>query len=242
MRKYIFNAAIILVVLTLLLSACSLPASKAPAATPTAGSASASQESLLKTLVSSTRTVTSGTPKALAETPEGEATAEPTAQPTSQATAQATVPSSINTRPAPVTATPGGAQPTAAATQAATLAVVVPTPVRPNSYALQPAEFPFCIARRFNLDIDSFFSLNGLTMTSRLPAGSILQIPQTGVWAASLGPRALHAHPTTHTVAAGETIYSIACYYGDVDPNAIVLVNNLTSPFSLTGGQKLNIP
>jgi LysM repeat protein len=41
---------------------------------------------------------------------------------------------------------------------------------------------------------------------------------------------------------AGDTIYTIACAFGDVDPNAIIVVNGLESPYTLTPGQVLQIP
>jgi hypothetical protein len=66
-----------------------------------------------------------------------------------------------------------------------------------------------------------------------------LTIPTTGTFP---GPRALLSHPTTYTVGGGETIYSIACYYGDVDPMAIAAVNALSSPYTLSPGTTIRIP
>src|SRR4030067_475997 len=43
-------------------------------------------------------------------------------------------------------------------------------------------------------------------------------------------------------VKAGDSIYSIACTYGDVDPNAIILANSLTSPYTLTPGATIRVP
>jgi LysM repeat protein len=118
--------------------------------------------------------------------------------------------------------------------------VVVPTLTRPAEYTLMPGEFPFCIARRFNLDPEQLLSLNNLGPNDLLDPGTILQIPQTGTW---LGEgRVRNPHPTTHTVTAGETVYSIACFYGDVSPEAIIAVNGLEEPFDLTPGQTLSIP
>jgi len=119
---------------------------------------------------------------------------------------------------------------------------VVPsaTPGRPATYTLQPGEFPFCIARRFNVNATDILNLNGLNLNSHPAAGTVLHIPQTGVW--SSGARALIPHPTTYTVNAGDTIYTIACAFGDVDPNAIIIANALKSPYTLTSGQTLNIP
>jgi LysM repeat protein len=118
--------------------------------------------------------------------------------------------------------------------------VVVPTVTRPTEYTLRPGEFPFCIARRFNLDPQQLLSLNNLGPNDLLDPGTTLQIPQTGTWEGE--GRVRNPHPTTHTVEAGETIYSIACFYGDVSPEAIIAVNVLEEPYDLTPGQTLSIP
>jgi LysM repeat protein len=118
--------------------------------------------------------------------------------------------------------------------------VVVPTVTRPTEYTLQEGEFPFCIARRFDLNPEDLLALNNLEMDELVSPGTTLQIPQTGSWQGE--GRVRNPHPTTHTVMAGETIYSIACFYGDVSPEAIVAVNNLEEPYDLTPGQTLSIP
>jgi LysM repeat protein len=118
--------------------------------------------------------------------------------------------------------------------------VVVPTVTRPTEYTLQEGEFPFCIARRFDLNPEDLLALNNLEMDELVSPGTTLQIPQTGSWQGE--GRVRNPHPTTHTVTAGETIYSIACFYGDVSPEAIVAVNNLEEPYDLTPGQTLSIP
>jgi LysM repeat protein len=163
------------------------------------------------------------TQTALAQTTEGE-TAEPTDA----------VP--VDTTPVIVeTVTP---EPTTPPTQ-----VVVPTatPGIPASYTLQKGEFPYCIARRFNVDPGEILSINGLSSATRYyPPGTTLTIPQTGK--PFPGNRSLRAHPTTYTAGAGDTIYSVACFFGDVDPNAIAAANNLVPPYRLTPGQGLNIP
>ena len=95
----------------------------------------------------------------------------------------------------------------------------VPTFEVPETYVLQAGEFPFCIARRFNVDVSALLSASGLSGSSMFPAGTVLTIPK-GAAAFSNGARALRAHPTQHTVQAGDSVYSIACLYGDVDPRA----------------------
>ncbi len=133
--------------------------------------------------------------------------------------------------------TPDGSA--ALVTPAAALPTSVP-PARPATYTLQAGEFPYCIARRYNLNPDELLSLNGITNGQIVMPGLVLQIPQTSsVFPAN---RALLAHPTTYTVRSNETIYSIACAYGDVDPMSIASANALQSPYTLTAGAQLNIP
>jgi LysM repeat protein len=116
------------------------------------------------------------------------------------------------------------------------------TPGRPTTYTLQRGEFPYCIARRFDVDVGDLLALNGMTTSSRPSVGTVLKIPTTGSWSAAHGNRYLIAHPATYTVVAGDTIYTIACKYGDVDPNAILSANGLSPGAALTAGQTLQIP
>jgi LysM repeat protein len=110
----------------------------------------------------------------------------------------------------------------------------------PTSYTIHEGEYPYCVARRFNVNPDELLSLNGLSRYHKVSTGTVLQIPQTGH--TFPGTRALHPHPTTYTVKSGDTIYIVACYYGDVDPMAIATANSLVAPYSLTVGQTLQIP
>ena len=43
-------------------------------------------------------------------------------------------------------------------------------------------------------------------------------------------------------VQSNDTLNKIACYYGDVDPSAILLANNFSSAADIQGGISLNIP
>jgi LysM repeat protein len=116
----------------------------------------------------------------------------------------------------------------------------VPPGVRPATYTLQSGEFPYCIARRFNVDPDQLLSLSGLTSPDIYYSGLKLTIPQSGAFP---GDRALIAHPSTYTVVSSdETLYSIACKYGDVDPAAIASANGISLSASLTVGQQIKIP
>jgi LysM repeat protein len=132
------------------------------------------------------------------------------------------------------------------ATNTATLAVsgTLPTsaPVgqRPATYTLQRGEFPYCIARRFDVNPEELLSINGLADGSIYYPNLSLRIPQSGSFPP---PRALRPHPTTYTVVASDqTIYGVACVFGDVDPSAIAQANGLSVGAALTAGQTLSIP
>lgn len=112
--------------------------------------------------------------------------------------------------------------------------------IRPGTYTLQAGEFPYCIARRFNVNPDTLLAVNGLSDGQTVFPGKVLTIPQTGSFP---GDRMLRNHPTTYTVASSsETLYSIACKFGDVDPASIASSNGLSVGAALTAGQSLSIP
>lgn len=110
---------------------------------------------------------------------------------------------------------------------------------RPSTYVLQQGEFIFCLARRFDVDVEQTLALNGLYDSETIQPGLVVKIPSAGHFD---GTRALRPHPATYTVRNGDTIYSIACQYGDVDPLNIAAVNGLAAPYNLTVGAQLNIP
>jgi LysM repeat protein len=109
----------------------------------------------------------------------------------------------------------------------------------PATYTLELGEFPFCIARRFDVNIAELLSLNGLTTDSFFYAGQVLQIPQTGN--PFDGVRSLHEHPDYYKIQSGDTLNIIACYFGDVSPDMIYLQNNLSTT-DLPVGEVLLIP
>ena len=211
---------IVLVTSALILAGCKLSASTPPPVTEASDSAMSTLEAELKIIA--TQTAVAG----------GNIEAVPTQQPAveSPSTDSSDTPpptSPENTEPPPQPS------PTPAP-------VFTATPGIPQSYQLQKGEFPFCIARRFNVNQTELLNLNGLGTSSLLPVGFTLKIPQTGN--TFIGQRALLNHPTNYTVVAGDTIYTTACKYGDVDPNAIVQANSLQAPYNLSAGQVLHIP
>ena len=231
-------AIFILVLSTIVISGCTQSLSSAPVATatvippelfvspfPSVENPMAMIEEFAKqTAVAQTAAAgggTPGTPQAIVEgtalTPQNAATAAPS-----------TPTNAVATTPAPVVAT------------SVPNATPVPAGVRPASYTLQNGEFPYCIARRFNVDPDALLRASGLTSPDVYYAGLALTIPQSGAFP---GARMLANHPTTYTVASSdETVYSIACKFGDVDPAAIASANGIAASAKLTSGQQLQIP
>lgn len=124
--------------------------------------------------------------------------------------------------------------------QQAPAKVAAPSLTVPASHTLRRGEFPYCIARRYNIDPDDLLRANGLWRGMIYRGGLELKIP------ASADPfpatRALRAHPASYTVQTGDNIYIVACYYGDVDPLAIAAANGLAAPYTLTPGAVLSIP
>ena len=252
-NKKIGVRLIILLLGTILATACTQSYSQAPAATPTLIPAGLFV-SPLPTGVDAMQLVADfGTQTAVAMTAYANATAGTPLAPTTQATDTPTLgsgtfitPLSGSSTPAMVvTTTP--APPTVVFNGTAYPAPVGAPPVpgnAPATYTLQQGEFPYCIARRFNVNPDELIQLNGLNYwaSQNLAPGMPLQIPQTGDPFPDV--RALHNHPDTYTVSGNNdsTLFGVACYYGDIDPAAIAQANNLSLDTNLTIGQQLTIP
>lgn len=131
------------------------------------------------------------------------------------------------------TATPTTQPPTA--TPAPTEAVSVP-----ETYTLKKGEFPFCIARRFDIDVDALLNANGLSRGGQFSEGLTLTIPKGAD--PFQGSRELRNHPTTYTAKAGDSFYSIACLFGDVYPEQIASANGMSVDDTPTAGDSINIP
>ncbi len=112
----------------------------------------------------------------------------------------------------------------------------------PANYTLKKGEFPYCIARRFNVDPGELLNLNGITTAQAgvYQPGLTLKIPQTGN--AFPSDRSRYNHPVTYVVPQTTTVYGVACYFGDVDPAAILNANSISNPDSIAAGTSLQIP
>ena len=224
-KKLHLTLALVLVAL-IVLAGCQRSASTAPFGTPTqqgthsvpqnvGGGVTEDPMTQLELFASQTALYATGLPTATS-TPVGQVGITPMASATST----------------PVLPPPG---------QATNTPIVAATTVvtRPATYTLQIGEYPYCIARRFNVNPNDLLAVNHLTDGQLFQPGLTLTIPSTGTFP---GPRALHSHPGTYIVVADDTIYKIACYFGDVDPLAIATANKLVAPYKLTVGQTLTIP
>lgn len=228
------------VVASLLLSACEQSLSTPPAETPTpiptglfvspiasVENPMAMIEEFAKQTAAAQTATAGGTPveAAVTGTPGTPSADLPTATPTLEA------------------GTPTNNVGSSGTTAVTTPATSVPAGSRPASYTLQKGEWPWCIARRYNVDQYAVLQASGLTIAEAesLVSGTVLTIPASA--GPFIGERTLKPHPTSYTViSASETIYSIACDFGDVEPNAIASANNISVTATLTAGQQLQIP
>lgn len=131
------------------------------------------------------------------------------------------------------------------------------------TYVIRSGDTLFRIALNNNVPLAQLLALNGLTESSIIQPGQVVQLPNCadGSTNPSLPTPAVvegNAAPATlesaggsgaapggsqrmHTVASGETLYGIAQRYG-VTVQAIINANNLANPDRLSIGQQLIIP
>lgn len=232
-KRYVLFLAV--AVLAVGLVACEMPASTPPPASPTADSAMSTLQAELGSIATQTAVAGGGSSTGSPQVPAG----------TPQATPG---PGTPVASPESTSATPSGENPVASEAPSEEPSgeeqpqedFEFEEPPLPKSYEIHKGEFPFCLARRFDLNVSELLSINGLGVNSLVSVGTTLKIPQTGN--GFDGQRALADHPDNYTVSSGDTIYSIACLYGDVYPEAIAQANDLSKPFNLKDGQELNIP
>jgi LysM repeat protein len=236
-----------LMLITVAISSCNQPYSQQPSVTNTP----IDPNSLFATPLGQTPSMSdvevfgTGTALALTGTPVGIVTQTPSTP--VDATSQSLTASAATVTPTPLvstnpTSTLAISGTTVSGATSGPLPTSVPVGSRPASYTLQRGEFPYCIARRFDVNPEELLSINGLSDGTIYYPNLTLRIPQSGSFP---GNRALNTHTAgmIYTVrSSNETIYSIACYFGDVDPSAIAQANNISPGAALTSGQQLTIP
>lgn len=262
MNKKVFPVLLVAVVMALLLSACRLPASTAPQATATPQSEMpfppvATNSNLVDQYLFATQTAIAGgqsvSPQATAEPVQtGGGVATPDANQAGGGTTTDQTGGGTTTDQSgggtTTDQTGGGTTTEQSGGGVTTQPTPLPNyslpaaPARPTSYTIQKGEFPYCIARRFDVNPASLLSANSLGMNTQLSIGTVISIP-AGNWdVASFGSRARLAHPTTYAVQSGDTMNSVACKFGDVYPEFIAAANGLTVGAALTPGAVINIP
>ena len=174
--------------------------------------------------------------KSFTATPTPNPTATPTKTKTPLPPTATLIPEVVEDTPTE-TAVPPTATPTATATPKPSISISADVP---KTWTLKTGEFPYCIARRFDVDPAELIQLSGLSGYSTFYAGMVLEIPQSGEEFPV--ETSLLTHPATYTVQTGDSIYSIASIFGDVDPIAIAATNSLESLYKLSPGQVLQIP
>jgi LysM repeat protein len=215
-KRFLLILAILL--LASLLAACTQPASTPPGPTATPAE--------LDLIYSQAKTST-----AQAMT-DGEGGGESQSTPAPGDTQQPSDATPQDSQPVIVTSTPE-VEPTNTPVTVSDITV-------PNNYKLRKGEHPYCIARRFDIDVISLLNYNGLGMGGYYPEGLKLKIPKDAP--GFPGDRFLLKHPTTYTVRAGDTLYTIACAFGDVAPEQIAEANGKGKNWTPAAGDKIHIP
>jgi len=152
--------------------------------------------------------------------------------------------------PTPTATVPGELPPPAEpqVTQAEAIPTATPVP-EPTAtpepereiipYTVQEGDILSALAERYNTTSEEIRALNFL-QDDNIQVGAILRIP-LGPGATADGIPTPTPEPYVHTVAAGDTLYSIAVEY-NVSATEIVAANGLTDQNALFVGQDLLIP
>lgn len=115
----------------------------------------------------------------------------------------------------------------------------------PTTYIVQPGEWFYQIARKFNITVAQLQAANPGVDPNFLRPGQVLKIPPE---ASPITPTPGEATPTpaagapsTYTVQAGDTLSSIAARF-KTTPMALQIANNLPNPNAIYPGMVLVIP
>jgi LysM repeat protein len=173
----------------------------------------------------------------------GSATATPT-DVSSTATPTSTTPAETATP----TATP---TPTSTGTVVAPTATPTPTATLPPGtqviYVVHTGDTLYSIALHFGVTVQALMDANGITNPNYIQVGQTLIIPNPGatpVPSPSTTPTPTgtpQPGPRYHIVRPGDTLYSLARYYGTT-VQAICEANHLINPHLIYVGQRLLIP
>ncbi|MGF1504093.1 MAG: LysM peptidoglycan-binding domain-containing protein [Anaerolineae bacterium] len=109
-----------------------------------------------------------------------------------------------------------------------------PQPSIDGVHVVQAGDTLFSISQQYGVPVEALVATNGLASSAQIFTGQRLSVSAQGA-AAPVDPT------RTHTVQAGETLFSIGQRYG-VAVDALVRTNNLLSASSIYAGQVLALP
>lgn len=114
-----------------------------------------------------------------------------------------------------------------------------------RTYTMQEGDDLVCLGRRFNVAVSDLLAQNGLETPEDAGVGDVIALPVSpNAWKLTegYGRRMLVRHPAEYTTESGDTLFSIACAFGDVLPEQIALANQLVLGEPLSAGMRISIP
>ena len=93
--------------------------------------------------------------------------------------------------------------------------------------------------------VSDLLAQNGLETPDAVGVGDVIALPVSpNAWKLTdgYGRRMLVIHPAEYTTQSGDTLFSIACSYGDVLPEQIAVANQLVLGEPLSAGIRISIP
>lgn len=114
-----------------------------------------------------------------------------------------------------------------------------------TTYTLQQGEDIVCLGRRFGISVPQLLQINGLEDVNAAAAGSVITLPKNAQqWKSTdgYGNVILQRHPAYYVVQSGDSMFSIACAFGNVRPEAIAEGNGMKLGEALQPGTQIYIP
>jgi LysM repeat protein len=110
-----------------------------------------------------------------------------------------------------------------------------------GAYTIAAGDTISRVAARFGVTTDAVLSANGLTAHSIIYPGQRIAIPASGTTVAATSPTASASAGTEYTIAAGDTLTSIASDLG-VTVDALLSANGLTASSTIFAGKTIAVP